>query len=177
MKKLIAMLLCLVMVLGLAACGSSGGKTGIVGNWKATVNFADIIGAEDLAGMEEYINVDKINLTITLKFTDDGKYTLALDQKSVDNMIDVIADGMEDMFKDMAELYGISYEDLMAESGISDLREALAEEMDLGDIEESGKYTWEDGVLTMDGEETDVELNGNTLTVDIDGVEVTFKRS
>ena len=60
MKKLISLLLCLVMILGvMTACGSSdkssaeggSGQTGIVGTWKANLKLAEYSDMGDMSGM------------------------------------------------------------------------------------------------------------------------------
>ncbi len=155
---------------------SASSNTGIVGTWKTTINYADLAGSGDMGGMEEYIDIDRLNIDIILKFTKDGECTMYADEKSVDRLIDVMADGTEDMLKDMAKEYGISYKDLLEEMGVSDIRDMMAAQIDASEMEESGEYTWKDGVLTINGEEKDVELKGNTLTIDLDGIEFTFKR-
>ena len=43
-------------------------------------------------------------------------------------------------------------------------------------MNESGEYTFEDGVLTLDGDEVDFELKGNTLTLEVEGMDVKFTR-
>lgn len=190
MKKLISLLLCLVMILGvMTACGSSdkssaegGSKTGIVGTWKANMKLAEYGDMGDMSGMEEYIDVDKLAITVTMKFTADGEYKLTVDDSSIDKLVDVMCDGMEDYMKDMAEAYGMSYKDLLSAMGVKSIREFLEEEgmmdefEDLKDMNESGEYTFEDGVLTLDGEEVDFELKGNTLTLEVEGMDVKFTR-
>ena len=190
MKKLISLLLCLVMILGvMTACGSSdksgsegGSKTGIVGTWKANMKLAEYGDMGDMSGMEEYIDVDKLAITVTMKFTADGEYKLTVDDSSIDKLVDVMCDGMEDYMKDMAKAYGMSYKDLLSAMGVKSIRELLEEEgmmdefEDLKDMNESGEYTFEDGVLTLDGDEVDVELKGNTLTREVEGMDVKFTR-
>lgn len=195
MKKLISLLLCLVMILSvMTACGgkddggsNDGGsktpaKTGIVDTWKATLKLSEYGDMGDLSEMEEYIDVDKLTITVTLKFTDDGEYTLAVDDKSIDKLVDVMCDGMEGYLKDMAKEFGMSYKEMLEMMGASSIREFLESEglmdefEDLKDMNESGEYTWEDGVLTIDGDEVDAKLKGNTLTLEIDGMEVEFTR-
>ena len=50
MKKYIALLLCLVMVLSLCACGA---KENLVGTWKANINMAEAFNAEIAASGDE----------------------------------------------------------------------------------------------------------------------------
>lgn len=188
MKKLISLLLCLVMILGLmTACGgdkNNGGsaKTGIVGTWKANVKLAEYGDMGDMSGMEEYIDVDKLAITVTMKFTADGKYKLTVDESSIDKLVDVMCDGLEDYMKDMAKEMGMSYKDLLNAMGVKSIRELLEGEgmmdefEDLKDMNESGEYTFEDGVLTLDGDEVDFELKGNTLTLEVEGMDVKFTR-
>lgn len=200
MKKLISLLLCLVMILSvMTACGgkddggsNNGGsnddgskapaKTGIVDTWTATLKLSEYGDMGDLGEMEEYIDVDKLSITVTLKFDKNGEYELAVDDKSIDKLVDVMCDGMEDYLKDMAKEFGMSYNEMLEMMGASSIREFLEDQglmddfEDLKDMNESGEYTWEDGVLTIDGDEVDAELKGNTLTLEIEGMEVDFTR-
>lgn len=188
MKKLISLLLCLVMILGvMTACGDSGSSkgsagNGIVGTWKANMKLAEYGDLGDMGGMEEYINVDKLAITVTMKFTADGEYKLTVDNSSIEKLVDVMCDGLEDYMKDMAKAYGMSYKDMLSALGVSSIREFLEEEgmmdefEDLKDMNESGEYTFEDGVLTLDGDEVDFELKGNTLILEIEGMDVKFTR-
>lgn len=187
MKKLISLALCLVMILSvMTACGGSGsgssGGTGIVGSWKATLKLSEYSDMGDMGGMEEYFDMNKMVITVTMKFTKDGEYSLTVDDSSIDKLVDVMCDGMEDYMKDMAKKMGMSYKDLMDLLGVSSIREFLEEEgmmdefEDLKDMNESGEYTWEDGVLTLDGDEVEYKLSGNTLTLEVDGMDVKFTR-
>lgn len=182
MKKLISLLLCCLMVMGLmTACGSSKSSgTGIVGDWKATVSLSEFGDMGDMGEMADYIDADKLVMSINLTFTKDGKYTVAVDAKSIDKLIDVLCDGMEDYLKDMSKSLGMDYKEMMGgmsvrefmeEMGALEEFEAMKEEMS-----NTGEYTYENGVLTMDGEEAEAELKGNTLTVEIEGKPLTFKR-
>lgn len=181
MKKLIAMLLCVLMVMGLmTACGSS--EKGIVGSWQATVKLSDMEDMGDMEGMEEYFDIDKMTLTVNLKFAKDGTYTVAIDSKSVDKLADQMTKGMEKLIADMAKEMGMTTKDILELSGASSVKEFVKTSM-MEEFEEltegkTGEYTWDEatGVLTMDGDETDATLKGSTLTVDLDGMKLTFKR-
>lgn len=182
MKKLIAMLLCVLMVMGLmTACGSS--EKGIVGSWQATVKLSDmedVVG--DMEGMEEYFDIDKMTLTVNLKFAKDGTYTVAIDSKSVDKLADQMTKGMEKFIAELAKQVGMTTKDILELYGASSVKEfvktAMMEEFEELTEGKTGEYTWDEatGVLTMDGDETDATLKGSTLTMDLDGVKLTFKR-
>ncbi|MGM9601245.1 MAG: hypothetical protein ACI3W5_06650 [Faecousia sp.] len=185
MKKLIALLLCLVMVMGLmTACGGdSSSEKGIVGTWTATVKLSDMEGMEDTEGMEEYFDFDKMSITVNLKFAKDGTYALSFDQKSVDKLVDQMVAGMEKLIEDMAKEMNMTTKDILDLYGASSVKEFVETSGMLDEFDElretqTGEYTWDEatGVLTLDGDETDAELKGNTLTMDLDGMELTLKR-
>lgn len=185
MKKLIAMLLCVLMVMGLmTACGGdSSSEKGIVGSWQATVKLSDMEDMGDMEGMEEYFDIDKMTLTVNLKFAKDGTYTVAIDSKSVDKLADQMTKGMEKFIADMAKEMGMTTKDILELSGASSVKEFVETSGMLDDFEElkeakTGEYTWDEatGVLTMDGDETEATLKGSTLTMDLDGMKLTFKR-
>ncbi len=183
MKKLIALLLCLVMVLGLmAGCdkedGESGGKkdTGIVGEWKATVKASDMEDAMELEGLDAYVDLDDVSMTVYATFDKDGTYEFSADKKSVEKMMITL---MEGMIKGMAEEYGMSEKEMLELMEVDSVKDLITDEnLDdlLDEMNEGGEYTYEDGVLTIDGEEVEFELKGDTLTIEEDGVEMKFKR-
>lgn len=182
MKKLISLLLCCLMVMGLmTACGDSKSSgSGIVGDWKATVSLTEFGDMGDLGEMADYIDEDKLVMSINLTFTKDGKYTVAADAKSIDKLIDAVCDGMEGYLKDMAKSLGMDYKDLLGGMSIREFMEEMGALEDFEEMKEemvtTGEYTYENGVLTMDGEANDAELKGNTLTVEIEGETLTFKK-
>lgn len=189
MKKLISLLLCLVMILGvMTACGdsnddgASGGKGGIVGTWKANLSLEEYGELGDLGEMEEYIDVDKLVIGVNLKFNTNGTYKLTVDEKSIDKLVDVMCDGMDDYVKDVASAYGMTYKEMLSALGASNIREFLEDAGmmeafdELKEMNESGEYTFEDGILTLDGDDVDFELEGNTLYLEIEGMEVKFTR-
>lgn len=184
MKKLIALLLCLVMVMGLmTACGDSSSEKGIVGTWTATVKLTDLEGMDDTEGMEEYFDFDKMTITVNLKFAKDGTYALSFDQKSVDKLVSQMTAGVEKLLNEMAKEMNMTAKDILDMYGVSSVSEfveasGMLEEFDELKETQTGEYTWDEatGVLTMDGDETDAKLKGSTLTMDLDGMELTFKR-
>lgn len=184
MKKLIAMLLCLVMVMGLmTACGGdSSSEKGIVGTWTATIKLSDMGDMGDMEGLEEYFDIDKMTLTVNLKFAKDGTYSVAIDSKSIDKLADQMTEGMEKFIAELAKQVGMTTKDILDLYGASSVKEfvktSMMEEFEELTEAKTGEYTWDEatGVLTMDGDETDAKLKGNTLTMEIEGVDVTFKR-
>ncbi len=185
MKKLLALLLAVVMIFCLmTACGKDeddddddkgSTKSGVVGTWKATVSAADMgEDMEDLEGMEEYIDLDDVSMVVYLTFDKDGTYELTADRDSLEKMMKSL---MQGMFDAMAKEFGMSTSDLLSSQGVSSIDELITDD-DLDDLmdemHETGEYTYEDGVLTIDGEEA--ELKGNTLTLEQDGVTIKFKR-
>lgn len=186
MKKLIALLLCFVMILPvMAGCGKDKDSAdAIIGTWKADVALADYMDMSELGDMGSYFDTDKLTMSFNLEFTKDGKYTLTVDAKSIDNMVDAMMEGFEAYFKDFAESQGMTVEDILSASGVSSVQElieatgALDEMDDLKEMKETGTYTWSDstGVLLMDGEETDAKLDGDTLTIEVEDINLVMKR-
>lgn len=182
MKKLFAMLLCLVMVMGaMTACTKSDGKS-IVGTWEANVNFAEFMGSDDLGEVAEYLDMDKMCMTVVMEFKADGEYIMTMDAKSIDKLVDTMCDGMEKYMQDMSKELGMSYEDMLTMMGCDSLEAFLEdsgalEEFDaLKEMSETGEYELKDGILYMDGDKTDAKVDGNTITIKEDGVTMVFKR-
>lgn len=82
MKKLFAILLTLAMLLGLAACGTSGGsgdsKPTIVGTWKGSMNMGAVLE------MALQMEIDEpISCSMTYTFKEDGTISTAVDKTAL----------------------------------------------------------------------------------------------
>lgn len=186
MKKSIALLLCLVLVLSLCACGA---KESVVGTWNASVNMADLFN-EQMASepeMAEYVKLETLNFTFVLELKEDGTCTMKVDPDAMTAAIDqLVADltaGMEAYFKDMfaaqglevdvneaLSSMGISLEDL-----VSEMKNELLSEESLAEFTTESKYKAEDGKMYFsDDLESEIntdeyctyKLEGDTLTLE-----------
>ncbi|MCH5147646.1 MAG: hypothetical protein J1F61_06610 [Clostridiales bacterium] len=178
LKKTLAVTLAVVFVLfAFASCGK---KSDIVGNWKISLEFGELINSmvedelsQDL-GMDFSFDFSKIKIDIYLNIKDNGTYTISIDEDSmssaIDDIVDVVVDGMIDALADM----GVSMDDLGMSA--SEFRDYLAQYMDkdslMGelDLEGSGKYKDNGTELILDGDDNSVikySVNGNKITVDI----------
>ena len=89
MKKSIALLLCLVLVLSLCACGA---KESVVGTWNASVNMADLFN-EQMASepeMAEYVKLETLNFAFVLELKEDGTCTMKVDPDAMTAAIEEI---------------------------------------------------------------------------------------
>ena len=193
-KRIAALLLALVMVFALCACSGSGKdkdkdekvekKTDaelIVGTWEAEMSMADYYGDDmgELEGLEDYFDFDKIKITMTFEFEEDGTYTLSVDGDEAEIKA-ILRDGFEKLLNDMLEGTGYTLEDAAAEEGMTadEYLDALMEESfgsgDLIDVDdELGEYKVKNGKLYLveDGDELDegdyfeYKLKGDKLTL------------
>ena len=198
-KRIAALLLALVMVFALCACSDSGSGSGkdkddkvekvekktdadlIVGTWETEVSmtdyFADDMG--ELEGMEAYFDFDKIKITMTFEFEEDGTYTISVDGDEAE-INAILRDGFEKLMNDMLEGTGYTIEDVAAEEGMTadEYLDALMEESfgsgDLIDVDdELGEYKVKNGKLYLfdEGDELDegtyyeYKLKGDKLTL------------
>lgn len=159
MKKALAMLLVMVMVLSLTACGSK--KNELVGTWQAKIDMTELIIGEADAGLAEVLAsmdcevelnsigdyVDAFEPVWIFVFNEDGSYSLTVDEASLCAELESYKAGLEGYFRYFfAELLsqtlvdlGVveqvnSEEELEAILGVS-LDEAITESMgmELGD--------------------------------------------
>lgn len=195
MKKRIAMLLCLIMVLSVALCGCGSEKDQLVGVWTGTMNLADAVNigmeeaaAEDpsLAEMAEYMKVESLTVTFTLTFTEDDTYTMVVNEDSLDaamqGMMTELADGLLRYFEDLLAAEGVdmTVDELLAMSGMTtedlaqQMYDSMAAEDLFGDLNSEGNFMVKDGKLFMsDGLDYAVDLavyelytvEGSTLTI------------
>ena len=179
MKKLFAVLLTLAMLLGLAACGSSGSaaKPTIVGNWKGTIDFGPILATAMQMKFDEALDVDVI-----FTFNEDGTYTSAVDKDSVEDMMDTLVNVAIEIVISMSGNEDIDLEAELAKEGMTmaEFKEQMKANMKLedmmGDMEETGYYKYEDGKFytAEDKEDLDagdyedctyITLTSNKMTV------------
>ena len=189
MRKNIAMLLCLVMVLSVALCGCSSEADALVGTWTATIDLADALN-EELAADEEigpYIQVSSFSLVYTMTFTSEDTYSMTVDETALSGEFEAmkaeVEAGLYSYLDAMIEAEGLSMtaDELLALSNMSMadlLDEALSEDMITGLVDElnmEGNFEAKDGKLFLsDGLEYSVDqtmyelytLAGSTLTID-----------
>ena len=192
-KRIAALLLALVMVFALCACSDSGSgkdkdkgekKTDaelIVGTWETEMSMTDYYGDDmgELEGMEAYFDFDKIKITMTFEFEEDGTYTMSVDGDEAEIKA-ILRDGFENLLNDMLEGTGYTLEDAAAEEGMTadEYIDALMEESfgsgDLIDVDdELGEYKVKNGKLYLfdEGDELDegtyyeYKLKGDKLTM------------
>ena len=192
-KRIAALLLALVMVFALCACSDSGSgkdkdkvekKTDaelIVGTWETEMSMTDYYGDDmgELEGMEAYFDFDKIKITMTFEFEEDGTYTMSVDGDEAEIKA-ILRDGFEKLLNDMLEGTGYTIEDAAAEEGMTadEYLDALMEESfgsgDLIDVDDNtGEYKVKNGKLYLfdEGDELDegtyyeYKLKGDKLTM------------
>lgn len=192
-KRIAALLLALAMVFALCACSDSGSgkdkdkadkKTDadlIVGTWETEMSMTDYYGDDmgELEGMEAYFDFDKIKITMTFEFNEDGTYTMSVDGDEAEIKA-ILRDGCEKLFNDMLEGTGYTLEDAAAEEGmtVDEYLDALMEESfgsgDLIDVDDdTGEYKVKNGKLYLfdEGDELDEDtyyeykLKGDKLTM------------
>lgn len=190
MKKSFSLLLCLSMVCAMLLTGCGGSKDkGLEGDWEGAIDFTDEMKAQLPAEAMDYIKIDDFGMTIQLSLKD-GKFTLGIDEKSVEDsmskLIDSVKDGVKDYLEDTIKAQGIDmsvdeYCQAMAGMSYDDYFDtAMAQSLNMdammdqfSDMEVSGTYK-EDGdtlILTDEnGEEEELtfKLDGDKLTLDSD---------
>ena len=162
MKKLFAVLLTLAMLLGLAACGTSGGNGGgevtIVGTWEGTM---DMTAAMAAATQMEFDEPLKMGMTFT--FNEDGTYSTTVDKDSLKDMMDTLVDVMIELIVSMSGDPDMDLEAELAKEGMTmaEFKEQLMGEMNiedmLGETDETGYYKYEDGKFYTAEDKEDLE--------------------
>lgn len=175
-KRIIALLLLLVMLFALAACG--GRKPSVVGLWEAEVDMRDQMVEQldaSVGGSKSFGDyLDSFVWVLTLELKENGTYTLgynidrdmaAFKAAVVDYMRDMINEqvGMEVSDELIAQALGMPLEDY-AQSVIDAMTESLETES-APYRDEKGTLIWEDGaqspyVLTKDTLSFSVETLG-----------------
>ena len=185
MKKFLALLLAVMMVMSLAACGADADKElteKIQGSWTLELTMTG-----DMMGVSEFTG--EIALPITITFDADGIMTMHMteENKAVftesleTEMYTFMTDMMYSQFEDMGmtreeadaavqEYYGQTMEELIEELMADVMAELDADEL-AAEMESSSAYIIKNGKLYT-GESTDdldvmecneIELSGSTL--------------
>ena len=185
MKKFLALLLAVMMVMSLAACGADADKElteKIQGSWTLELTMTG-----DMMGVSEFTG--EIALPITITFDADGIMTMHMteENKAVftesleTEMYAFMTDMMYSQFEDMGmtreeadaavqEYYGQTMEEVIEELMAEVMTELDADEL-AAEMESSSAYIIKNGKLYT-GESTDdldvmecneIELSGNTL--------------
>ena len=185
MKKYIALLLCLVMVLSLCACGA---KENLVGTWKANINMAEAFNAEIAASgdeaMAEAMKLESFDLPLILELREDGTCKLSVDPEgmaaSAEKLAEALTNGMKSYFATMLEVE--DPDEILAAMGldlntlVDEMKNELLAEDSFAEFTTEAKYKAEDGKLYMsDDLESEIPtdeyntytLDGDTLTLDV----------
>lgn len=88
MKKFISILLALILLVSMSACGAS--KNTIAGSWEGTMDLSTYIGLM----MQEILAIDAdlepMELKMTFTFTKDGFFTCVIDEDSAAQVFDTM---------------------------------------------------------------------------------------
>ncbi len=93
MKRVITVLLAVLLVLSLAACGSGVETKKLAGTWTCTIDVTDRMNAaaEQALGLSAADGAAKMPLQLVLTVTEDGAYTLRYDSDAVRTALDAYA--------------------------------------------------------------------------------------
>ena len=191
LTKLTVLLLALVMVLSLCACGGDDAGKALVGSWGLEYDLADAL-ANELGS--DYADFDaSLKMTLMFDFNADGTFKMYVEEesftKNFDAWLDELVDYSADMLYDILEGQGMSREEaddfILQTFGMNmdeytqALRAELASELDanelMGEVETSGTYkTKGDKLYMAEGSDKIDEsyydiftVSGNKLTLDL----------
>lgn len=153
----------------------------IEGTWVCEADMSEYL-TDMLAGEDEdmgsYFDIKDICTYLVFEFDGDGNAVMYFDADKTaesmselgvimyDGMLAYLEDNAEDLGVDDAEAYmeemGLTRDTMGELVGIEDMADAL------GEIGFEFEYTYEDGVLTLDGEDYDCEIDGDEMILDID---------
>ena len=104
-KKLLALLLTLAMLTALlAGCGSDDSKK-LIGSWVGTISLADA-GEDlddDLAELQEMMDISKLQVDMSLVLKEDGTYTMSVTPESAEVAVEVMLVEMRPYLEKMLE--------------------------------------------------------------------------
>ena len=179
MKRMTALLLCLMLAVSLlAGCNTSEEKM-LVGEWSGKANLAEAyetLLAKTDPTLTGHIDIEDFQVELTLQFIDNGTYQWTADQEDleagVDKMMDAIGAGLA-AYLEMQT--GMTIDQLLVASGKT-MDSLLDEYFDpnmtqvvKNTLESSGTYEIDDGELTLANNDglvvfkSDCEVSKNEL--------------
>lgn len=191
--KLTVLLLAMVMVLSLCACGGNDAGKALVGTWALDCDLADAM-SDELGSDYADFNAP-LKLTLLFDFNEDGTYKMYIEEssfvESFNSWVDAFLDYSVEMTYDIFEAQGMSREEtdevVMQNFGMSVeeyMRETVASSLDASDlarsVESTGTYETKgnklylaEGSSKIDEHYYDIfTVNGNALTLELpDGVD------
>lgn len=190
MKKTLAIVLSIVMLLALTLTGCSSEKDELIGTWMGSIDITDYMNeafAESDPLAAEYLQISNFTIRYYLIFNEDDTCALEVDETDLEDSFnqmlveieeglrryledEIAAMGVDMTVDEVMELSGTSLDQLMAESFTPDMYKEMVEEM-----ESQGNFKVKDGKLMMsESLSTQPDPNvyelyslaGNTLTID-----------
>ncbi len=172
MRKLLALLLALLVVCSIAACDDQKSdekkkapEDGLCGQWEGAVNLAAYFNREleNASGqMLEYWKAEELRVVVRYEFTDDGEYTMTIDEDAFEEAVLELVPGLADAAREALEDQGKDVDAIEAELDMS--IEAY--------FEEGIKEMIPDMFMKTEGA---YELKGSKLYLDEDGEYIKIK--
>lgn len=129
----------------------------------------------------EYFDIDKFELALKIEFREDGTYLMTMDPETMKTALDTISVAlksgmgryMEDTFRANAEQMGMTYEQLLEQSGATDLDDLLKKSigMDINELVDSLFVDLSGSLDESVKEEGSYRVNDTTVYITISGVE------
>lgn len=129
----------------------------------------------------EYFDIDKFELALKIEFREDGTYLMTMDPETMKTALDTISVAlksgmgryMEDTFRANAEQIGMTYEQLLEQSGATDLDDLLKKSigMDINELVDSLFVDLSGSLDESVKEEGSYRVNDTTVYITISGVE------
>lgn len=168
LKKTLACLMALCLILALAACGSKAAE--MVGTWTGTLDMADYLISET-PEMDGYLK--KAPVDITLVLGEDGNYTLDMDAST---MIPDFREALTAFLLDQVAAQtgtSMTVEEVEKLTGktMDELLDEILADFDLSELNyhDSGTYKIDgNNIVYGDGGKDPFTLDGNSLTIPVE---------
>lgn len=182
MKKLLAVVLILGMLLSLSGCfafigrivpsitpdGPSTSAVTVVGDWKGSINLSGI--AEELAQLAPGKD---LSVDLAFSFAEDGTFSVGIEESSVVALIDTLVDAVIEMIEQACKAEGTTLEEALSKEDmtIEELRKMYAQEIDIAEFMETasvtGFYKAEEGKIHIALDEDDLNVGDYDSTYHI----------
>lgn len=134
MKKTIALLLAVVMLLALSGCGTKNAD--VTGTWRLRLELTEHVNQEVAASggdFADYLKLKDFYIDMIMDISADGSYTFAVDQEATNKTVDQVKSQLitgltkhlEDMIATEVESAGITVEDILSVYGVDSIEELL----------------------------------------------------
>ena len=183
MKKTISLLLCLVLLVSMAATLTACSKTTIVGSWTTTVDCTEKVRAILLEGyeaMEQFFDLPKFTVKLNVQFSDDSTFVVLVDEGELSNSLSTLDEPLRTGIKKYFNNMGLDTQTLESMGASVDSALAVFHDKNVGGalvnaFMLNGTYKLEENTIYLNDHPTNLPDGSMKATVELSKSELVLK--